>query len=96
MNIAAKGGNNFEKQPSARVANMEFATNWDNEASVSQNDIEAEKKEELPTRLVPGYATFDDYLQVRLLVRDSLSLDTPPPGHYALYLLNILANKIRK
>lgn len=73
MNVVAKGEGNFEKQPSACVTNMEFATNWDNEASVSQNDIEAEKKQELATRLIPGYETFDDYLQVCLLVCDPFS-----------------------
>ncbi|XP_071632679.1 exosome complex component 10 homolog [Temnothorax longispinosus] len=43
---------------------MEFAENWDSEAGVSRNDdIEAEEKDGLPTRLIPGYPTFDDYLQ---------------------------------
>lgn len=52
----------------AGVANMEFAQHWDNEASVSQNDdIEAEKEDGPPTHFIPGYATFDGYLQVCLL-----------------------------
>ncbi|XP_025996569.1 exosome component 10 [Solenopsis invicta] len=43
---------------------MEFAENWDNETSVSQNDdIEAERKARSSAHLIPGYATFDDYLQ---------------------------------
>ncbi|XP_012535453.1 exosome component 10 isoform X2 [Monomorium pharaonis] len=49
---------------------MEFAEEWGNEASVSQNDdLETEKKDEPPSlsplsaHLIPGYETFDDYLQ---------------------------------
>lgn len=62
------------KQPSAHVANMEFAEDLDDETSVLQNDdIEAEKKDEPLVHLIPGYANFDDYLQVRLLVRVDIS-----------------------
>jgi len=64
------------------LGNMEFIQNWENETSVSRNDnIEVEKKDELPTRLIPGYTHFDDYLQVCLLVR----IETSSLGLYSLH-----------
>ncbi|XP_011647610.1 exosome component 10 [Pogonomyrmex barbatus] len=43
---------------------MEFAKNFDNEASASQNDdIEPEGKDTLLTCFIPGYDTFDNYIQ---------------------------------
>lgn len=61
--VTVKGGNSFEKQASAHVANMELIENCDNKASVLQNDeIEAEN-DDGPAHFIPGYATFDDYLQ---------------------------------
>ncbi|XP_018049348.1 PREDICTED: exosome component 10 isoform X2 [Atta colombica] len=64
--VAPEGEDDFEIQSSAHVTNMkhvELAENWDYEANVSQNnDIEVEKKDEPSIRL-PGYATFEDYIQ---------------------------------
>jgi len=63
------------------LANMEFIQNWENETSVSRNDnIEIEKKDELPTRLIPGYTNFDDYLQVCVLAH----VETSSLGLYFL------------
>lgn len=73
MNVSAKGEDTLDEQASVHTANMEFAPTWDDDASVLQNDDveanddEAEEKVELPIRLIPGYATFNDYLQVCLL-----------------------------
>lgn len=60
---------------SAPTANMEFA---DGDASILQNDdVEAEKEDGLPTCLIPGYVTFNDYLQVAYLL--PLQLFSPSP-----------------
>ncbi|XP_018316117.1 exosome component 10 [Mycetomoellerius zeteki] len=65
--VAPEEEDDFEIQSSAHVANMEhveLAENSDYETNVSQNDdIEAEKKDGPPIRLIPGYTTFEDYLQ---------------------------------
>jgi len=70
--VAPEGEDDFEIQSSAHIANMEhveLAENWDYEANVSQNDdIEVEKKDESSIRLIPGYATFEDYIQVCLFM----------------------------
>ncbi|XP_011867465.1 PREDICTED: exosome component 10 [Vollenhovia emeryi] len=40
---------------------MELPENWDNECNDSQNDVQ--QQDELPSPLIPGYVTFDDYIQ---------------------------------
>ncbi|KAL0126496.1 hypothetical protein PUN28_005095 [Cardiocondyla obscurior] len=42
---------------------MELAENQNDDASVSQNDDVVIEGDEQPNRLVPGYATFDDFVQ---------------------------------
>lgn len=85
----------MEEQPSVRTTNMEFAPSWDNDASVLQNDdVEAERKDELPIRLIPGYPTFDDYLQVCLSSFPSNSSRYPFTTS-TFFTLNILASNVK-
>lgn len=71
---------------------MELVENDDSEANVTQNDNTEQEIEDGPstgsiTRLIPGYETFDDFLQVCLLLHVAV-MRLPENYHLHEYLAN--------